>query len=62
MRNRDPDPKLVRIDAEKVQQKFGGCSRMYAEERSEAAEVAGDANDARHWKEVADRLERNGGQ
>ena len=60
MCNRDAHPDRVQADARKLQEKFGECSDIYAEERSEAAEMAGDEASARHWGEVADKLEDGG--
>ena len=57
MRSRETDPKRVQVDAEKLKNKFGDCSDIYAEERTEAAELAGENEEARHWEKVADSLE-----
>jgi hypothetical protein len=47
----------VERDAELVEQKFGPFANVYAETRSEAAEIAGNAAAEEHWQEVAAKVD-----
>ena len=48
-----PEATIVKKDAEASEQKFGALADVYAETRSEAAEVAGDEAGEEHWRKVA---------
>lgn len=43
-------------DADTVERKFGELADVYAETRREAAEIAGDEQRERHWKEVVEDI------
>ena len=47
----------VEQDAEDLERKFGEFANVYAETRSEAAEIAGDEAAEEHWEQVATVIE-----
>jgi hypothetical protein len=49
----DRDKKNTEKDAQAVKDKFGPFADIYAESRSDAAEVTGDEAAEQHWDEVA---------
>lgn len=51
-----PGPGEVERDAEAIEDKFGPLAEVYAENRSEAAELAGDEAAEQHWKKVEEAL------
>lgn len=48
-----PKPTTVKEDAQALERKFGALAEVYAETRSEAAEIAGDEAAEEHWRQVA---------
>jgi len=55
----DPETNGVEKDADAVEQKFGQFADVYAEARSEAAQIAGHQTDKEHWQEVAATVEES---
>ena len=49
-------PTAVERDAEALEDKFGAFAEVYAENRSDAAELAGDEAAGAHWKKVEEAL------
>ena len=49
-------------DAEDLERKFGEFADVYAETRSEAAEIAGDEAAEEHWEQVATVIEEQPGR
>ena len=52
----------IKADAKEVEEKFGGCADVYARTRAEAAELAGDGPEARHWEKIANSVSHKGSQ
>lgn len=52
-----PDPAAVEQDAEAIEDKFGAFAEVYAENRKEAADLAGDDAAEAHWRKVEQVLE-----
>ena len=47
----------VEQDADALENKFGDLAKIYAENRSEAAQLRGADHAARHWRQVKDEIE-----
>jgi hypothetical protein len=62
MSSGDRERRPAKADAEDIRDKYGQCSEFYAENRSEAAEIAGEEDDARHWDDVAETLAEEQGE
>ena len=52
----EPDPEDVDVAAKRLKNRFGESANVYAESRAEAAELAGEKDDAERWEQVADSL------
>ena len=52
------DP-AVESDAATLEGKFGDLATVYAENRSEAAELRGADEDAEHWRDVAEEIDES---
>ena len=59
MSNSMPDTKRVQLDAAQLKNRFGDCSDVYADNRAQAAKLAGDKEEASHWEEVAIAVEKD---
>lgn len=59
MTSGDQKAPSARKDAEALEDKFGAFAAVYAQARSEAAEIAGDTAGEDHWEAVAESLEEN---
>ncbi len=57
MTSEKPESDRLDSDLEAIKGKFGPLAEVYAENRSEAAARAGNAEGEDHWKNVADRAE-----
>jgi hypothetical protein len=55
-----PDAERLIEDARTVEEKYGPFAEVYAESRSEAADIAGDEAAKKHWESVADTVEEDG--
>ncbi|HKX91578.1 MAG TPA: hypothetical protein VJM15_04035 [Sphingomicrobium sp.] len=53
MATADRDERKTEDDAQAVKDKFGSFADVYAESRSDAAEITGDEAAEQHWDEVA---------
>lgn len=62
MPTRDHKRRTVEKDAEVLQEKFGPFADVYAQARSEAAEIAGDEAAGVHWQDVAATVDDEAGQ
>ena len=60
MSSGNPEPDCAQRDADAIRHKFGPFAEVYAENRSEAAGLAGNDAGERHWKSVADLAEDDG--
>ena len=47
-------------DADALERKYGDLASIYAENRSEAAELRGARHDAEHWREVKEEVADQG--
>ena len=54
------DRKRIENDAEAIKDKFGPFAEVYADNRSDAAELAGDDAAGEHWKKVGETLDEDG--
>ena len=54
-------PKEVEHDAEVLKEEFGEFAEVYAETRSEAADIAGEKADEDYWRKVAQNVEQEKG-
>lgn len=50
------EPNSPAADADAIEEKFGSFAEVYAENRIEAAEIAGNDSGKEHWKKVAATL------
>ena len=53
-------PASIDDGIEKLKQKFGDEADVYAENRSDAAELADNRRDAERWDEIAAKLREDG--
>lgn len=52
----NPEQNSPDADAEAIEEKFGSFAEVYAENRIEAADIAGNDAGKEHWKKVAATL------
>ena len=62
MSRNDRGVRGVQKDAEIVEERFGPAAEVYAEARREAAAMAGDRADKKHWDKVVAEVEDEVGE
>jgi hypothetical protein len=60
MPSENPEADRVERDVDAIKQKFGPLAEVYAENRREAAGMAGNDAGEQHWKTVAEIAEDDG--
>ena len=53
-----PEQNSPAADADAIEEKFGSFAEVYAENRIEAADIAGNDAGKEHWQEVAAEIPR----